>query len=131
MNWGVRALPGLDLPALAREFDDYAQKQVLPAMRAVSDDCAIVTTPTGVLPAFASGENSQATSLALQLMGQNETFAVAYGTEASHFQAAGCSSVVCGPGSIDQAHQANEFVAIDELERCLTYLGRVIDTAAA
>jgi acetylornithine deacetylase len=38
---------------------------------------------------------------------------------------------VCGPGSIDQAHQANEFVAIDELERCLTYLGRVIDTAAA
>jgi acetylornithine deacetylase len=100
-------------------------------MRAVSDDCAIVTTPTGVLPAFASGENSQATSLALQLMGQNETFAVAYGTEASHFQAAGCSSVVCGPGSIDQAHQANEFVAIDELERCLTYLGRVIDTAAA
>lgn len=130
MNWGIRALPGLDVPALVREFDAYAQEHVLPPMRAVSDDCAIVTTPTGVLPAFSSGENSAATSLVLKLVGQNETFAVPYGTEASHFQAAGCSSVVCGPGSIDQAHQANEFVAISELERCLTYLGRVIDTAS-
>jgi acetylornithine deacetylase len=131
MYWGVRALPGLDIPALVKEFNDYAQNHVLPPMQAVSPDCAIVTTPTGVLPAFSSGENSAATSLALKLAEQNETFAVAYGTEASHFQAAGCSSVVCGPGSIDQAHQANEFVAISELERCLTYLGRVIDTASA
>ena len=129
-NWGIRALPGLDIPALVKEFDGYAQNVVLPPMRAVSDDCAIVTTPTGVLPAFTSGENSPATSLALRLMEQNETFAVAYGTEASHFQAAGSSSVVCGPGSIDQAHQANEFVAISELERCLGYLTRVIDTAS-
>jgi acetylornithine deacetylase len=131
MNWGVRALPGLDIPALFKEFDDYAQNVVLPPMRAVSEDCAIVTTPTGVLPAFTSGDNSPATSLALRLMEQNETFAVAYGTEASHFQAAGSSSVVCGPGSIDQAHQANEFVAIAELDRCLGYLTRVIDTATA
>lgn len=130
-NWGIRALPGLDIPALVKEFDDYAQNVVLPPMRAVSEDCAIVTTPTGVLPAFTSGESSPATSLALRLMEQNETFAVAYGTEASHFQAAGSSSVVCGPGSIDQAHQANEFVAIAELERCLGYLTRVIDTASA
>jgi acetylornithine deacetylase len=131
MNWGIRALPGLDIPALVKEFDDYAQNVVLPPMRAVSDDCAIVTTPTGVLPAFSSGDNSPATSLALRLMEQNETFAVAYGTEASHFQTAGSSSVVCGPGSIDQAHQANEFIAITELERCLGYLTRVIDTASA
>jgi acetylornithine deacetylase len=130
-NWGIRALPGLDIPALVKEFDDYAQNVVLPPMRAVSEDCAIVTTPTGVLPAFTSGDSSPATSLALRLMEQNETFAVAYGTEASHFQAAGSSSVVCGPGSIDQAHQANEFVAIAELERCLGYLTRVIDTASA
>jgi acetylornithine deacetylase len=130
-NWGIRALPGLDIPALVKEFDDYAQNVVLPPMRAVNEDCAIVTTPTGVLPAFSSGDNSPATSLALRLMEQNETFAVAYGTEASHFQSAGSSSVVCGPGSIDQAHQANEFVAIAELDRCLGYLSRVIDTASA
>ena len=127
MNWGVRALPGVDIPALVREFDDFAQRVVLPSMRAVSPLCQIVTTPTGVLPAFSSGENSVATSLALRLAGQNETFAVAYGTEASHFQARGCSSVVCGPGSIDQAHQPNEFVEIAELESCLGYLGRLLD----
>ncbi len=131
MNFGIRALPGLDIPALIKEYDDYAQNVVLPPMREISADCAIVTTQMGLLPAFSSGENSPATSLAMRFAGQNETFAVAYGTEASHFQAAGCSSVVCGPGSIDQAHQANEFVDIAELDRCLGYLTRVIDSVSA
>ena len=60
---------------------------------------------------------------------QNETFAVPYGTEASHFEAAGSSTVVIGPGSIDQAHQPNEFVEIAELEKCLGFLEKVADWA--
>ena len=65
------------------------------------------------------------------LAGQTETFAVAYGTEASFFQAGACPSVICGPGDIAQAHKPNEFVAVSELEKCLGFLDRLGDWAAA
>ena len=124
-TWGVRAMPGTDAPGIARQLQAYAERELLPAMRAVHPDCNIETTILGVLPPFYSGEQSEATTLALKLAGQNETFAVPYGTEASHFQAAGCSTVVCGPGSIDQAHQPNEYVEIVELEKCMDFLRKV------
>jgi acetylornithine deacetylase len=130
-QWGVRALPGLDALDVMRELDAYAARELVPKMRAVSPDCNIVSNNLGILPAFSAGENSEATSLALKLMSQNETYAVPYGTEASHFQAAGCSSVICGPGDIAQAHQPNEFVAISELEKCVGYLRRLADWAEA
>ncbi len=130
-TWGVRAMPGTDAIGIARELQAYAERTLLPDMRAVSPECAIETTTLGVLPPFFSGEGSEATSLALKLAGQNETFAVSYGTEASHFQVAGCSTVVCGPGSIDQAHKPNEFVETAELDKCMVFLRKVADWAAA
>lgn len=129
-TWGVRSLPGLDVMGIARDLSDYAERAVLPAMRAVSPGCRVETRLLGELPAFAPVPGSEATSLALKLAGQNETYAVPYGTEASHFQAAGCSSVVCGPGDIAQAHQPNEFIAISELEKCLGFLDRLAAHAA-
>jgi acetylornithine deacetylase len=129
-RWGVRTLPGVDANAIAAELQAYAERELLPAMREASPECTIETRAVGLLPPFSSGEASEATTLALKLAGQNETFAVPYGTEASHFQAAGSSTVVIGPGSIDQAHQPNEFVEIVELEKCLAFLARVADWAA-
>ncbi len=124
-TWGVRALPGTDALGISRELQAYAERELLPAMRAVHPDCKIETQTLGILPPFSSGPASEATTLALKLAGQNETFAVPYGTEASHFQAAGCSTVVCGPGCIDQAHQPNEFIEIAELEKCVAFLRKV------
>jgi acetylornithine deacetylase len=124
-TWGVRAMPGHDATSLMRELQDYAATNLLPVMRAVHPDCAITTVMHGGLPPFDSGIESPARNLALKLAGQNGTFAVPYGTEASHFQAAGCSTVVCGPGHIDQAHQPNEWIEIGELERCLGFLRRL------
>ncbi|MGE0700145.1 MAG: acetylornithine deacetylase [Hyphomicrobiaceae bacterium] len=128
-RWGVRTMPGMDAKAIAADLQAFAERQLLPAMRAVSPDCDIVTTAVGILPPFASGKGSEATTLALKLAGQNETFAVPYGTEASHFEAAGSSTVVIGPGSIDQAHQPNEFVEVAELAKCLDFLEKVADWA--
>ncbi|MGE5511334.1 MAG: acetylornithine deacetylase [Bacteroidota bacterium] len=129
--WGVRALPRFDPLDIMRELDAYAARELLPKMRAVSPDCDIVIKNLGILPAFSNEDNAEATSLALKLMSQNETFAVPYGTEATHFQAAGCSSVICGPGDIAQAHQPNEFLAVSEIDNCLAYLGRLADWAEA
>ncbi len=124
-TWGVRSLPGLDVMGIARNLSAFAEREVLPPMRAVWPECSVETRLLGELPAFAPVPGSEATSLALKLAGQNETFAVPYGTEASHFQAAGCASVVCGPGDIAQAHQPNEFIEVSELERCLGFLDRL------
>jgi acetylornithine deacetylase len=130
-HWGVRVLPGFNALTVMRDLDAYAERELLPRMRAVWPDCNVVTTNLGQLPPFSSDSDREATSLALKLMSQNETFAVPYGTEATHFQAAGCASVICGPGDIAQAHQPNEFVAISELENCIAYLGRLADWAEA
>ena len=130
-RWGVRTLPGMDATGIADELQAYAERELLPAMRAVHPDCNIVTTAVGILPPFASGADSEATTLALKLAGQNETFAVPYGTEASHFEAAGSSTVVIGPGSIDQAHQPNEYVEVAELTKCLEFLEKIVDWAEA
>ncbi len=56
--------------------------------------------------------------------------AVAYGTEAGHFQAYGIPAVICGPGSIDQAHRPDEFCALSELEACEAFLRKVIAKAS-
>ena len=128
-RWGVRTMPGMSAHDIAHQLQTFAERELLPAMREVHPECNIVTTAVGILPPFSSGKGSPATTLALKLAGQNETFAVPYGTEASHFEAAGSSTVVIGPGSIDQAHQPNEFVEIAELEKCLSFLGKVVDWA--
>jgi acetylornithine deacetylase len=129
-TWGTRAMPGHDSLEVKAALDAYAAK-LLPAMRAVHPDCAIETVVMGGIPPFWSGEGSPATTLALKLAGQNQTFAVPYGTEASHFQAAGCSSVICGPGDINEAHQPNEFIETAELDRCMAFLRRLKDQISA
>ena len=75
-------------------------------------------------------EDSPAIALARELTGANQVEAVAYGTEAGHFQSYGIPAVICGPGSIDQAHKADEFVALSELATCENFLRRVIARAS-
>lgn len=78
------------------------------------------------VPAFAPEVDGAAERLARQLTGDNSTRVVSYGTEAGQFQAAGLSVVVCGPGSITQAHQPDEFVAIDQLDQCCVFMEKLV-----
>jgi acetylornithine deacetylase len=64
---------------------------------------------------------------ARRLTGDNGTHVVSYGTEAGHFQAAGCSTVVCGPGDIAQAHQADEYITTDQFRAGWDFMTRLID----
>ena len=64
---------------------------------------------------------------ALALTWSNETIAVSYATEAGHFQRAGLPTVVCGPGSIEQAHKPDEFVSLEQLSACMGFLERLAD----
>ncbi len=74
-------------------------------------------------------EQSPAVALAREITGANRIDAVSYGTEAGHFQRAGIPAVICGPGSIDQAHGADEYCELSEYGACETFLRKVIARA--
>lgn len=76
-------------------------------------------------PPLRPEDNSPAEELARRLTGDNAQRFVSFGTEAGQFQSAGLSTVVCGPGYIEQAHKPDEFVDISQLEACLAFLGKL------
>jgi len=128
-GWEIRRLPGFDAAALDERFRRFAAEHCLPEMQRAAPETGIRIDITNEVPAFAADPKSEIVPLALKLAGQNETFAVCYATEASLFQLGGAAAVVIGPGNIAQAHTPNEFVRIEELEKCLALLGRVADWA--
>jgi acetylornithine deacetylase len=124
-GWEVRALPGLDTKELERRLIGFAERYCLPEMRAVAGEADVTITRTSAVPAFAAEPSSEVVALALKLAERDETFAVSFGTEASLFHEAGTPSVVCGPGDIAQAHTANEWIAVEELDKCTEFLRRL------
>ena len=115
IGWEIRPLPGQDTGPLIERIRDFAQKKVLPAMKEVSPDCEITTTIGLEAFGLKPEPGSIAETIAMRCAGRNATHAVSYGTEAGLFQGAGVSTIICGPGSIDQAHQPDEFVDLDQL----------------
>jgi acetylornithine deacetylase len=83
------------------------------------------------LPGFLAPEGGPAEALARALTGDNATHVVSYQTEAGHFQDRGLATVVCGPGSIAQAHQPDEFISTDQLEAGTEFVRRLIRRLAA
>ena len=77
------------------------------------------------MPGLAPEEDSKAEHLALHLANANATHAVSYVTEAGLYQQIGIPTVVCGPGSIEQAHKADEFIAVSELRKCEAFMARL------
>jgi acetylornithine deacetylase len=130
-GWEVRALPGLDTRALERRLMAYAEKHCLPEMKSVAAEANIILQRINEVPPFAADRGSEIVGLALQLSQSNATKAVSFATEAGLFQSAGAPAIVCGPGNIAQAHTANEWIAAAELEKCMGFLQRLADWAAA
>jgi acetylornithine deacetylase len=128
-GFDVRALPGFDVSAVERRLVAFADRALLPGMRAVAAEADIAVRLTNFVPPFAAAATSPVVPLALRLAGENRTYAVSYATEAGLFQKAGPGSVVCGPGDIAQAHTADEWIAESELHRCMVFLERLADWA--
>jgi acetylornithine deacetylase len=83
------------------------------------------------VPGLVSAPGGAAVSTALRLAQSNHTVAVSYATEAGHFQRAGVPTVVCGPGSIDQAHKPDEYVSLIQIQACLNFLQNLTGELAA
>jgi len=103
-------------------MDAYVKDVLLPKMKKVYPESDIKKEIIGEIIGFNKEENSNAINLICNLTGDNSREVVSFGTEAGLFQEIGISTVVCGPGSIEQAHSIDEYISFDQLKRCLKML---------
>jgi len=129
--WDMRCIPEDDPQTFLDRFDRYCRNETLPGMQAVAPGANIVTTLRCSVPALRPESDGQAEALARTLTGYNSSDAVAYAAEGGQFQQAGFSTVLCGPGSIDQAHQPNEYIEKSQVHACVDFMRRLIDAQAS
>jgi acetylornithine deacetylase len=130
-DFEFRHLPGDDPDRLLHEFKDYVRTRLEPEMRAVHAASGFIIEPLSGIPVLDTGPESEVVALAQELAGNSEIGKVSFGTEGSQFQRAGIPTVVCGPGSIAQAHKPNEYVALDQIAQCDAFLRRLADRLCA
>jgi len=129
-SWEFRVIPGHDAEALRAGYTRFAEDELLPRMRAVFPEAAIVTEELASVRALVPEDGSPAETLVLALAGSNQTYAASYATEAGLFQAGGVPTVVCGPGNIREAHKPNEYIELAQVDACETFLRKLIDHLA-
>lgn len=125
-----RVVPGEDKDLWSARFEAKV-REVEAEMQSVSPHTRIDLTPRFDVPALVPEEDGAAETLVRQITGDNASHKVSYGTEAGHFQNAGYSAVICGPGSIEQAHQPNEFIEISQFEAGRGFMEKLLDRLAA
>lgn len=125
LAWEVRTLPGSDPEAVPARFATLSQ-EVLARMRKTAPSSAIETVMSSDVPGLAPDPGSEAETLVMRLARRNSTIAVAYATEAGHFQRAGLPTIVCGPGSIDQAHQPDEYITLEQFAAGEAFMRRLM-----
>ena len=121
-----RSIGADDVNALVDEVISYGRNTLEPAMKAVAPETGIAFDNRSGFPGLDTPASADVVALAKQLMGTRDHGKVAYGTEAGRFSAAGIPSVVIGPGSIDQAHKADEFIAESEMAKCVGFIALLI-----
>jgi len=126
-DFEIRAIAPDDPKALYRELRDYAEARLLPEMRSVSGDAAIHFHELNDSPGLSIPPDAPIVKLVQSLTGANSTGKVSFAAEAGLFQAGDIPTIICGPGSIEQAHKPNEFIALDQIARCETFLERVLE----
>src|SRR6185436_7750031 len=120
-RYEFRDLPTADARAMQARVVDYA-RSLEPAMKQVAPEAGFSFDTICEIPSFLGSEQDAVTRLAQRLAGRNDTTLVAFGTEAGLFKNAGIRTVVCGPGSIVQAHQPDEYVTLEQLLRCQAFM---------
>lgn len=120
-RYEFRNLPTADALSMQKEVAAYAER-AQPAMQKIASGAGFSFETICEVPAFLGSPNDAVTRLAQRLAGTDQTTLVAFGTEAGLFKNAGIATVVCGPGSIEQAHQPDEFVSLAQLARCEAFM---------
>lgn len=123
----MRFVPDDDSEAWLASARQYAA-EVEAEMQAIAPSAKIIMNPGEDVPGLVPEDEGMAEGLVRRITGDNADHVVSYGTEAGHFQAAGISSVICGPGNIEQAHQPDEFLSVAQFKAGEEFLAKVVDS---
>ena len=127
VDWETRPVIKADADYVTNEIDKFANEKLLPDMKKVFPDSFIEKEVIGEVVGFNRLDQSEACEFVSSITGDNSREVVSFGTEAGLFQEVGISTVVCGPGSIEQAHKIDEFIELNEIKKCLKFLEGVKD----
>lgn len=127
VDWEFRPVQDSDMRFVKSTMEAFVTDELLPQMRAVYPQADITMETVGEVPGLEPMTENAARDLMATLLGANSAGVVPFGTEAGLFQQMGMDVILCGPGSIAQAHKPDEFVSLDQLELCLNMLERLGD----
>lgn len=126
VHWDFRATPGADPSLVLPTLERFVAATVLPRLQRVAPEARVETRPRAQVPPLVDEPGGAAETLVKFLTGANQTIGLAFATEAGQFQAAGLSAIVCGPGSILQAHQPDEFIELSQIAAGEAFLRKLI-----
>ena len=127
IDWELRPVQTSDADLVKSDLDDFCKKELLPMMQKTYPDSKIWSEIIAEVAGFDIMPDNEARKLVQELTGSNSSDVVAFCTEAGVFQSLGTDCVICGPGSIEQAHKADEFVSVDQMDQCLVMLSKLTD----
>jgi acetylornithine deacetylase len=128
-QWDIRATKAGVVNRLIDRFTAFADAEVVPVMREGFREASVTTAVAYDVPPFVPTVGSQPETLAKRFADRNEVSTANYGSEAGIFQAAGMPTIICGPGRDTEAHITDEWIAVEQLKRCVGFIDRLIDDA--
>ena len=123
----IRTVDSDDVRVHLAAYRDFIASEIVPAMRAIAPECGVEVSVDAEIPVFRRETGSAAEALARRLTGDNGFHVKSGGTEAGQFQQAGFSTVICGPGSMEQAHQPDEFITLEQLAAADQFIERLVE----
>ena len=129
-HWEFRGLPSLDPAEIPARLERFAGEVALKRLNRFGDFGRIENALEVSVPGLAPQPDSEAEALAMRLTGTNRTETVPFATEGGHYQAAGIPTIVCGPGSINQAHQPDEYITVEQIEAGAAFMRRLAAACA-
>ena len=130
-DFEIRNIPEDDPQQLLRRFEDHCERELLPQMRSVAAESRIAFETMSQNPGLHNAETDAVVGQVERLAAGGRGGKVAFGSEAGQFQRAGFAAVICGPGSIADAHKPDEFITFDQLRKGEAFISRVVGAASA
>lgn len=121
-DFEFRNIPQVDAQDIYAQISEYVERTIKPAMQNEWEGADIALEQIAAAPGLNADEQAMMTRLARALANDSDIRKVAYGTEGGQFQNAGVPAIICGPGSIEQAHRADEFIDIDQIAQCEDFI---------
>jgi acetylornithine deacetylase len=126
-HWDVRTIPSDSIEDVIEDFEGFCKGFETELRKKFAGTRIVTTMHHPPVPALDTAENSEVVALIRSLSGVQALATVAYAAEAGQFAQGGFQSVICGPGDIAQAHRANEFIEISQMERGLEMMQKLAD----